>query len=575
MRHINALRAVTALCMLMLSISACQPDGPMSIRGPRKIGIQVQGNDFTKAGMAASDEQLIYSIPLESEGNEKLVLSVYLSDLDEGNPETKGTPIYTSNIGTVSGYESFSTSVWKDGASYTDPAGQSMASVSATYDSTEEEWDFAGGPYYWPEDGSDITFCSKAPVSVNGAISDLSWDLTTKTASFSYAQPAADTEEPYMDASKQQDILLAIDTWNKNSNVRSKESYAKIHFYHALTAVRFTRGKELNDCKILDVVMENFLSSGDAVFDPSLEPYYTWANQDNKTTFRQTFNSEIGSSVERADDTAVPPTSGGSLDPTVRDTDPNNDGQYTFMMVPQELPSDAKILIYVEGRIHPIEMAIGSLPTDTGDTVTDTNNSRMKDWTGYAGKVITFRVESEKMDMVRVAVDDKVTGQVKSNVQTANTGRNGVYMRVALIANCLNKDGAIVNPCKIGDSEHLGNIKYEGDGTFVLPSEWDNYWYFNETDGFYYYKYVVPSQFRTSIDLFTSFTVKPGLIVGTGEGANVYGVKFDIVVQGIDAGPAGSYTKDGVTNAHWQANVIDLLSTTADGIALTADGIAL
>lgn len=554
---IALLLVIAGLCM-----DSCRQEPDFRIKNSRTIGIEVESGALTRAADPSSGDVLL-SIPFEGEDESApLVLTATISDMDEP-PVTKGVPITTANIGLTSGYNTFKTKVYKGTSTYTDGESKSMADVIVTYDATTDpsnpEWVLGGGTYYWPEDGSDITFCSYAPATCNGNRSTISWDTGTYSAAFSYALPVPATGSTYDDAAKQQDLLFAMDTWNKSSNGGD----AKIYFYHALTAVRFTRGTELNDCKITKVVLENFYSEGDAIFykepAPSTDPHFVWSNQAGLKTYTQSFDFSITSSVPRAGTG----TAGGSLDPTEWDTDVTNNGEYTFMMIPQQLAESAKIIIYVEGRIHPIELAIGKagLDAEVGGTG---NAGRLQDWTKYAGKVITLRVESEKMDMVRVAVDDKATGQVKSDIQTSNTGRNGVFMRVALLANGINKDDKIVKPIYIED--------ISSDSRFTLPTGWSTYWEYCAEDGFYYYKYVLPSGKKTCVDLFTTFTLPSGTISTGSEASDVKKVQFDVVIQGIDAGPgttAAPYTKDNLEKAagyFWPASIVGDISLEGKGI---------
>lgn len=533
---------------------------PKSWHGSGEINVSVTSTDLTKSE-AATDEagEILCSVPFKMDNGEQFYLTAYLSDADKVPVNsTKGAPVTTDNISTL--YGQFHTSVFKNGTAYTDAEGQSMANVDVVFvsDSEGDRWELTGhskDAYYWPDDGSGITFCSYAPISTNGTRSSIDWDLTSSKAEFSYQQPDPTTTAPYSDAANQQDLIFAFNKdQNKGSKVEFGKSYAQIHFYHALTAVKFTRGEELNDCKILVVTMENFNSLGNAEFNPDATPRFTWSSQSEPTTYRQTFNSTIDSTIPRA--TASTP--GGSLDPTANE-------EYTFMMIPQVLPADARILITVEGRLHPIELLLGSV---TDAQVGAGNADRLKDWSNYAGKVIIFRVESEKMDMVRVAVDDKATNLIKSDVVTANTGRNGIYLRAALVANCLNDENAITQPYYFSKS-------ISEDGNFTKQSNWGDYWKYNPADGFYYYRYVLPSHHKTAIPLFDTYTVPAGVINnGTGGGVPVYKVKFDIIVQGIDAGPAPTsagetYSMTGVGNANWT------FVTEANGFSKEGSGISL
>lgn len=562
MRRKIQFKALLPLAFTLI-VASCQPN-IFNNRTSGAIGLSVNA-EMTKSGEFLNEE-VLYSTPFKNDNGETFYLTVSVCDANTGI-STKGTPIYDANIGRAAGFNQFHTSVYTAGGStYTDAEGQPMGSVTAQFDAVNSIWELTGhtkDAYYWPDDGSNLTFCSYAPVSATatgGTVTNLSWDLTNKKAFFSYKQPAP-TAKPYADAVNQKDLILAIDDHqNKNKEIRDNKSYAQIHFYHALTAVQFTRGKELNDCKILDVTLSNFYSSGNATLDYSItdpKSKFVWTGQDNKQTFRQAYNSTIDDSVERGDDGTS--TAGASLDPTYRDADDYNDGEYTFMMIPQLLPDDAMITITVEGRLHPIELAIGSPNTGNAE-----NDSRLKDWSNYSGRIVVLRVESEKMDMVRVAVDDQVDHLIKSDVVTANTGRNGVFMRAALLANGINKDGKIVKPIYIED--------ISSDSRFALPTGWSTYWEYCTADGFYYYKYVLPSGKKTCVDLFTTFTLPDDIISSGSEASDVKKVQFDVVIQGIDAGPGTTeapYTKVYLEKAagyFWPASIVGDISLEGKGI---------
>ncbi|MCQ2119722.1 MAG: fimbrillin family protein [Bacteroidales bacterium] len=511
---------------------SCQQSQFNSSSSSTKINIVVSDSEMTKA--STSSEEILFSVPFEDENGGSFVLNAYVSDNCSG-PQTKGVIATSENIRERDGYSSFLTTVFRDGETYVDEEGQSMSAVTVKYEesASEQSWTFLGSTkdaYYWPDDGGKLTFCSYAPTSITTPV----WDPEYGTASFSYELPDPDDSAPYSDASNQPDLLFACDA---DQTKDSDGGCANIHFQHALVGLRFTRGANLNDCHIEDVTLENFYSEGTASFNVNNTPKFTWSDQAEIKTYRQTFDVDVDSDIDRASgDTA----SGETLDPT-------STGEYTFLMIPQVLPDNAKISVSVTGRIHPIELAIGS--PDTGDT---TNDALLKDWSGYAGKIITLRVESTKMDLVRIEVSDEVTGMTKSDVEIKNVGTDGVFLRVALIANVVSADGVIEAPVSIDD--------IQGDSDFVKNANWANYWYYNSADGFYYYKYVLPSRTRTTCDIFESYTAPDELLTRDGQK-----VSFDIVTQAIDAGKdAASYTTDFLTNAGWPTGI---------GISATASGI--
>lgn len=161
-------------------------------------------------------------------------------------------------------------------------------------------------------------------------------------------------------------------------------------------------------------------------------------------------------------------------------------------------------------------------------------------------------------NLLKVDVEDKVVNKVKGEVVTANTGTLPAYLRAAIVANCEDVDGIILEPYNVGD--------ITANTDFTLPSNWANYWIYNSTDKMYYYKYIVPADNRTEIDLFTTFTAPAACYTDT----NVDHVNMQIVIQGVDAydNMGDRDPKAGVTEACWPAAIISALSTDEKGIDL-------
>lgn len=72
---------------------------------------------------------------------------------------------------------------------------------------------------------------------------------------------------------------------------------------------------------------------------------------------------------------------------------------------------------------------------------------------------------------VPITIDEKVSGTTKTDVKIKNTGNVDAYIRVAVIANAVDEDGNIV----VGSTP-----------PFTVSSNWE------EIDGYYYYKGIVP-----------------------------------------------------------------------------------
>ena len=205
---------------------------------------------------------------------------------------------------------------------------------------------------------------------------------------------------------------------------------------------------------------------------------FTWTPTGDLKTYVQTFNKSLG---EIGAEGAV--AEGGSIDPTT-------DESCTFMMVPQELDASAAVSIvvaYGSGADQTISVNLGSITEEAAGTAG--NAAKLKDWSEYAGKVITFKINRAG---VAVAVDETVTGTTKSGVGAKNTGGKVEFVRAAVVANWVNATGDVYDTCDITE-----------EGTLV-PAE--NSGWTLHTDGFYYYaKAIAPGKVTTG-KIFTSYT---------------------------------------------------------------------
>ena len=508
---------ILALAVTTCAIS-CQKDGSrIFTRNSTEMLVTVSdGAEMTKSENSPAQEK-VYSMPFITDNGDALSLDVFISDMPQemSSPVmTKGQVITNGNIPIVYGH--FKTSVFKDEIAYKDEIStKTMTNVVVTY--ANGKWTLGGGPYYWPEK-EDLTFCSMAPANPAG-VSNLTWTDGGSKLSFEYSQSAAgkDGDGKYHDAENQQDLLFAIDTQNRTDN----DNHALIVFSHALTAVQFIKG-DIQGCTIETISLKNFKSSGKAAGTVSESEHilnYSWSEQGTLKDFVQTFGTAVDA-IENDN---------ASLDPT-------DEGTYTFMMIPQVLDKDATVEInvsYNTGRSQTISLNLGSITAEKAGS--EGNVAKLKDWSTYAGKVITLRVNRRDLE---VSIDDEVNGNVKENVVIKNTVASTVkcYIRALIIGNWHQNlgttsepvPGAIMAPWSLSNGTFVGLPTTEGAAS-------DNNWILG-ADGFYYYKYPVypDTETGTGADglgtadkLFTSYTAP--------EEAPVNGsyLNLSIVVQAV------------------------------------------
>lgn len=330
--------------------------------GQREIIPVVSSTVMTKASSDQNDaEQLLFSVPLDADNGEEYTLEAWISDTPSNVPETKGTPVTTGNIQDV--YGSFKTTAFCGGQPYS-----GLQDATVTY--SNSEWAF-DNVYYWPSDGSSLTFCSVAPIGTwNNQVSNLSWNNGTE-ATFTYTLPSPNGSS---DAFNQDDLLIAMDTQSAGTS-----GEAEINFHHALTFVDFIVGS-LKDVTINSISLKNFYGTGTCTYTPGSTPSFSWSSPSNKNTYVQDFGQKIESSTD----------DGYSI----------GDWSKTFMMIPQQLPSDAEIVI-TYNTDKTVSYKIGA-----DNTTKDKSGNLINNWSPYAGKSITFKVnKNDPMIDVVIVMD--------------------------------------------------------------------------------------------------------------------------------------------------------------------------
>ena len=500
-------------------LASCRRDG-FSTSGKDVIYVRVNDRALTRSDAseaeAASGQEVLFSIPAVLDNGDSIQVTAYLSDMDESAPDTRGAALTTASLGSRLGR--FPTTLYKDGAVYLEEWTQvAMADVPVCYDAGV--WSLGGleedQVYHWPSDGSAVTFCSYAPSNVT-TLTDIDWHGGEKLSfSYSLPEPAGAVDGVFSDALNQPDLLFAMDPQSKDSRVVGKKHFADIQFNHALTAVRFIRGRYLDNCTIDAISLKGFYGAGtaEAVLVPGSSTHenkldFTWTPSGPLKNYTQTFNRVL-TDADANQAMSGHDATGASLDPT-------DDQSYTFMMIPQLLADGATIEIVVGERLHPLSLVLSGADMD----------ARLKDWRTYAGKVITISVSSVGGGgLLDVEIDDQVAANVKTDVVITNTPiGNDAYVRVAIIANWVNAQGAAVYPYPIdiiASDSHCEGFDSAN-------------WVFN--DGFYYYKHKLESG-APSQKMFSKFTAPVSGDAGyPADVPNVDHLQMTILVQGVDAG---------------------------------------
>lgn len=190
-------------------------------------------------------------------------------------------------------------------------------------DASEAVWN-TSPLYYWPADDRLLSFYAYAPMSAQSLPEGITTDNTAKTISFDYTVPkGTETNGYYNDAEVQPDIMLAITECNKPTSNNGK---VPMNFRHALSAIKFAVrdvvGGTIKRISIIGV-------SGEAhcvyTKNDNVDEFVWSEHSTTKSTYTQTFNYK-------------------TTDKATGDEVLNNKMPLTtFLLIPQEIPADAKI----------------------------------------------------------------------------------------------------------------------------------------------------------------------------------------------------------------------------------------
>lgn len=181
---------------------------------------------------------------------------------------------------------------------------------------------------YWP--GSDeLAFYAVSPASEFDNLKSLS--VSPNEISFAYE--AQTSNGGSKDAEAQPDLLLATSVCNKAGSVAGR---APLDFSHALSAIKFAV-RDVLDGEVVSIEISGVNSKGNCLYannDKAEGAVITWTGQSDLKSFTQTFNHPLENRpvVNPGDD---------SQDLLLSDKMPEK----TFMMIPQQIPDDAKITV--------------------------------------------------------------------------------------------------------------------------------------------------------------------------------------------------------------------------------------
>ena len=419
--------AVLATAALTSCVQEQSFNGP--VIGEDDVAFVLRSGASTKAANSESPTEEGLNLKVGKYGKHALYLEETITDIDAIAPQTKGTPAYTENVGTLYGDQLgvYSTYSGFGEATY-EKAGDSMVNGGWSYKHKYEG-------VSWPEGAVD--FYLRMPAN---AVTTPASGYNNRTVSFSFTSPSK--------ATNQQDLIFAYTSMDQVAHDAKKaDGGYPVTFYHALTGVKFRMGNELSDDpaktrtyinKVEFIGIKNMGNCTIVFPEAGAEdqtPAITWT--DGATVSRTTAAAPIYQ--EYADDDLIDYTGGNKfpesfygdvvtadgksgLDKNLND----EDATMTFWLIPQVLDENVEIKVTVK--------IWDGTQTNGDKEVTLELGTLLSGLEWKAGQLRTYTI---KPDVVDVKITDEMVSNstVKQNVVIKNLGNVKEYVRVNIIAN--------------------------------------------------------------------------------------------------------------------------------------------
>ena len=303
--------------------------------------------------------------------------------------------------------------------------------TSVTTSNSTTTWHVPDGINCWPEAPATLSFYAYAPD--NSMVTVESGDDAAGVKTVHYKATTSVTDQP--------DLIVSSAAESRPSN--AKPAAVNLPFYHALTAVTFSVDAAMMPGMLTKVELVNVNTEGDCTMTASATPSFSWSNQTTPSTFSFDFNQPVGSS-------AVTLTS----------------GEKTLMMVPQELPADAKVnfTFTVNGVSQTLSAPIGG---------------EGKTW--EAGKSIIYKLSTNAVSTISAASvsfpttwnDIAVTSATDKVSYPKSTFDNGESIGLYVV----DEDGKLVGS-NIKLTKNTDGWKLDGNDKFMLLTRYKYFAYY-------------------------------------------------------------------------------------------------
>lgn len=406
-----------------LALTSCQQEKDINggaAAGDNDIAFSLQAV-ATRSTESVSTVTEGGTISLGKIGNFELFMEETVTDLNYA-PETKGTPVYTENVGYL--YSG------KLGV-YTDAAGGIEASYTQLSNAPS-----ADGWYYqhhytqniWP-DTDPIQFYLRMPTDMTsyGVAAPTSANGVTTVSKYTSPEKAEN----------QQDIIFGgiKMTHEEYKNYMKTKGGAPVTLYHALTGVKFAIANEVSELANIEITKISFIglkNTGSFTF----------------TIADHSFDWGEGEAAPKADPTSniiYQDYTVGDLITYDAETDNNNfaESYYkagnkqnlndakatkTFWLIPQDFPSSSTAKLRIDFKqgngTDYIEIPIKDLKTPN--------------WQAAQLRTYTFKIDEVNLKIrddveIKGTASDGYKGSVKSGVTITNTGNTRAFIRAAIV----------------------------------------------------------------------------------------------------------------------------------------------
>lgn len=189
---------------------------------------------------------------------------------------------------------------------------------------------------YWPSQ-EQLAFHAVSPSSEFGNLGSLTW--ANKSMAFDYT--AKKSSDGVSDAEVQPDLLVSASQCNKAEANSSHGGHAPLKFHHALSAIKFAI-RDVANGTIKNIQIKGVYGAGHCTYTADADGKngtFVWSDHSGKETYSQDFNFKF----DQGDNSPIAPDD-ASHDIEMWASMPSK----TFMLIPQQIPDDAEIIITLE-----------------------------------------------------------------------------------------------------------------------------------------------------------------------------------------------------------------------------------